>query len=776
MLAVGVAHAKMDIANDGPVLDAGRFGMRITNIGVIGNAFFNKGLSFDPSFEFPKGSGHECLEHAELWVGAVREDGSQGVSGGPMFEFRPTLADADVVRRRYAGDRGTRAVFDDDGDGRIDEEFLDGIDNDGDGEIDEDLRFPAQETAACRYTDDQKESVEFAYENGERHRPLEITVVQEAHAWSLPGYDKIAGLRFTITNHGSQKLRDVRLGVYADLDSRDRRGGGGHTDDFVTVLRDSVTIPEPNATLNSIWTKSCFTTLKGSFPAVHDAVAGSTAPWAAIVGLSHTTDPLAYLVNIAFPGVREAAAAARAPRRDTAFVYTTYSPALPPQQGGPPILDNERYAALAGRFPQAPPNEARDYAVLVSCGPFRVLEPGQSVEFAVAFIAGENADSLVAAAQSARLAWRGTAVNLQPDKPNTTSYQDGQSGINGHEICYEPPPGIVFNYDPNCTSKFTRDPAYRPLPGLPPETIIEATYRFGTGCIWTDFDCDACTGNGGRETQVPWFVQAPAPPQPLYRTTAGDRRVTIEWDNLPEILAEAGVTPGPPWRFWGYRLYRLDDWERESLLPPAARWQQIASFAVDTTLGARSLSSVTNASVDYDSIAYERRHYPVGRYRYEDARVQDGFDYHYVVTALAQRTITVTGTSRLELIESPFRTLFSGVVRPRAEAGVAYRDGKVWVVPNPFRGSAPWEREPVPGDAFTRHLDFFGLPRAVSTIRIYTLAGDLVQTIDHDGRSGVGQAAWNLISRNGQDVESGVYLFTVESPAGRQRGRFVVIR
>src|SRR5207302_1009895 len=157
-LATG-ARASMYIGNNGPVLDVGRFSMRITNIGVIGNAFFNKGLSFDPSFEFPTGSGHECLDHAELWIGATRDDGSVNVSGGPMFEWRPTLDSADVVLRRYAGDRGTRAAFDDDGDGRVDEEFLDGIDNDGDGEIDEDLRFPAQETAACTYVDDRPEAV-----------------------------------------------------------------------------------------------------------------------------------------------------------------------------------------------------------------------------------------------------------------------------------------------------------------------------------------------------------------------------------------------------------------------------------------------------------------------------------------------------------------------------------------------------------------------------------------------------------------------------------------
>ncbi len=39
-----------------------------------------------------------------------------------------------------------------------------------------------------------------------------------------------------------------------------------------------------------------------------------------------------------------------------------------------------------------------------------------------------------------------------------------------------------------------------------------------------------------------------------------------------------------------------------------------------------------------------------------------------------------------------------------------------------------------------------------------------------------GQARWNLISRNGQDIVSGIYLFTVLSDKGTQRGKFVVIR
>ena len=770
------AHAVMDIGNNGAVLDVGRFAMRVTNIGVMGNAFFNNGLSFDPSFEFPRGSGHECLEHAELWVGATRDDGTVGVSGGPMFEWRPTLDPSDVVLRRYAGDRGTRGGYDDDGDGKVDEELLDGKDNDGDGEIDEDIQFPAQEACASTYTDDTKEAIQFGYQNGEPHVPLGLSVVQEAYAWTVPGFDKIAAFDFTITNHGQGTLHDVRVGIYANLDSRESSGGNGHLDDAVTWLSDSLAIPVGTSVLEGQWTKQCFVTLKGAWPAVHD-IENTGKPWTAIVGLSHTTDPLGYIVNWAFPGAREAFAAARAPRRDTAFTYSVYSLGLPPRQGGPPNLDVDRYAALHGDYPQATIGPAADYAVLLSCGPFRVLEPGQSISFEMAFIAGENADSLIAAATSARLAWRGTSYNLQPDQKGG-DFDVGATGINGHEICYEPPPGIEFHYDPNCPAKFFFSNDYKPPPD-PALWIHDTDVDYAAGhCVWSDLDCDACTGLDGKETTLHWFVSAPAPPQPTSRSTPGDRKVTVEWDNLPELLADASVIPGAPYTFWGYRVYRLDNWTRTSLLPPTTNWQQIASFAVDTTLGARPITAVRVDSVAYDSIAYERKHYPVGRYRFVDDRVLDGFDYHYVVTAVAQRTVTVTGTPRVEFLESPFRADFNTLVRPRVEAGggTMRSDGKVWVVPNPFKADAPWERQPVPGDAFTRHVDFFGLPRAMSRIRIYTLAGDLVQTLDHDGTHGDGQAPWNLISRNGQDIESGVYLFTVEWPGGHQVGRFVIIR
>jgi hypothetical protein len=68
---------------------------------------------------------------------------------------------------------------------------------------------------------------------------------------------------------------------------------------------------------------------------------------------------------------------------------------------------------------------------------------------------------------------------------------------------------------------------------------------------------------------------------------------------------------------------------------------------------------------------------------------------------------------------------------------------------------------------------------ARGTIRIYTLSGDLVEELPFDGRTGVGTIEWDLVSRNGQDVTSGVYLYSVETDDENFKrfiDKFVVIR
>ena len=74
---------------------------------------------------------------------------------------------------------------------------------------------------------------------------------------------------------------------------------------------------------------------------------------------------------------------------------------------------------------------------------------------------------------------------------------------------------------------------------------------------------------------------------------------------------------------------------------------------------------------------------------------------------------------------------------------------------------------------------FANLPQASNKIEIYSLNGDLIETIDHDGNSGYGEACWNLVSRNGQEIVSGIYLYSVQASDDRFDdfiGKFVVIR
>lgn len=764
------ARAVLDIEDRGPTLSAGNFAMRVTNVGVLGNPFFDVGRSFDPSFEYPRGSGHEALHAASLWVGARTASGPR-VSGGPMLEWRPSLDPDDRVLTAWGARPGTVRLVDDDGDGRIDEELLNGRDDDGDGEVDEDLGVGSTEMMAAEFTDDRPEAVNYGYPNGEQHQPLGLTARQEAYAWAVPGYDAIAGIQYTITNHTDQVLHDVWLGVLADLDSRRRDEPAGHLNDKVVWRSWSLDIPEGVSAFGA-FVKTCVTRLGGNVPIVVDGVPGSGLPAVAIMPFTHTTDPLAFINNFLFPGAREAREAARAPARDTTFRFSIFANDLPAGQGGVPIVDSQRYDALQGLMPQAPPDHIGDPVVLLSCGPFKTLGPGQSLRFAVGIVAAPDPDSLPPVFARAALLQRGTRLNLQPDVASN-SPSEGRTGINGHEVCMEPPPGLEFDYDPNCPQKFVQDPAYQPLPGFPPGTDTQVTYRPGN-CIWTDADCDACTGLDGKETVFPWLDPGDVPPPPQYHVTPGDHEITVAWDNTPEILLGAGFGATQGASFAGYRVYRLSDWTRSSILPPPDHWQMIAAFGPDTANGERPLATVTDSTVDYDLIQYGRRHYPIGRYRLTDTGVLDGFDYHYLLTTVTVKRTLLGGHEVEQRYESPLIASIDSVVSPRLTARP--NAGQVWVVPNPYRGNAPWDRPPVPGDPFGRHIDFFGLPRAHSVIKVWTVAGDLVAQIDHDGTTGSGEASWNLISRNGQDVESGIYLFTVDSPLGHAIGRFVIVR
>jgi hypothetical protein len=104
-------------------------------------------------------------------------------------------------------------------------------------------------------------------------------------------------------------------------------------------------------------------------------------------------------------------------------------------------------------------------------------------------------------------------------------------------------------------------------------------------------------------------------------------------------------------------------------------------------------------------------------------------------------------------------------------------DGKPYVVPNPYVGAASFEpqRFAVSGRG-ERRIEFRGLP-ANCTIRIFTVAGDLVQTLVHDGPITEGFIAWDLRSKDNLEVAPGLYIFHVDGQdVGTHIGKFAIIK
>jgi hypothetical protein len=102
--------------------------------------------------------------------------------------------------------------------------------------------------------------------------------------------------------------------------------------------------------------------------------------------------------------------------------------------------------------------------------------------------------------------------------------------------------------------------------------------------------------------------------------------------------------------------------------------------------------------------------------------------------------------------------------------------GNVSVVPNPYAGAASWEPATTSVGRGERRIFFTHLPHTC-TIRIYTIAGRLVQTLEHNSTISDGQEGWNLVSRDGMDIAYGVYVFHVDAPGvGTTVGKFAVLK
>ncbi|NNF05750.1 MAG: hypothetical protein HKN21_03230, partial [Candidatus Eisenbacteria bacterium] len=404
---------------------------------------------------------------------------------------------------------------------------------------------------------------------------------------------------------------------------------------------------------------------------------------------------------------------------------------------------------------------------IISAGPFEVLDPGESLNFQTAYVVGPGFDGFIRNAVSAQRIFNGRYVDADANP---------ETGVNGLERCLRAlEPGTEVSWDDPC------------------DTLMVTVDHRSSRCLWVDADCNPCTGVGGQETLVNWVgITAPVSPNSnitpvdpgfsAFARPGEDREVTLLWDNKPELQVDPLTGQN---LFEGYRVWRVDNWQRPvgAIGPSPNDWMLVGEFRRNPKdgLGVRSpqhLLEVTDRNiVDIGQTDDGKNIYPIGRYKFVDRNgVVNGKVYYYSVTAFGVTSRRNDATGELEDLEIaglPTATEAQAVI-PRWDSAGGCES--VAVVPNPYRGGAAWDLIPSQKDPTGTKIALRNLPKAVSRVRIYTLAGDLVRSDRHDGRGGDGTYFWNLISKNGQDVVSGIYLYTVEYAGDVCRGRFVIIR
>jgi len=261
-----------------------------------------------------------------------------------------------------------------------------------------------------------------------------------------------------------------------------------------------------------------------------------------------------------------------------------------------------------------------------------------------------------------------------------------------------------------------------------------------------------------------WKVPVP-PPVPNLVYSPLDQGAKLAWDNKAEITLDDMLGQVD---FEGYKIYRAkyapEGWQLIYACDIISEAVKVIDHETGDSIAFIDLEPITHTFVDtggvFLGVEYER---PV-----------NGLPYYYVVTAYdpdkpalnlfsiesARANFMIDTESGAPLAVTP-RKLYIEAENPKLS------DLDIKVVPNPYRGSALFE------ERYEEKIMFINLPKACK-ISIFSMSGDLVKIIEHtDGSSA---EFWDIVSRNNQDVMSGLYLYVVETEEEKSTGKLVIIR
>ncbi len=305
-----------------------------------------------------------------------------------------------------------------------------------------------------------------------------------------------------------------------------------------------------------------------------------------------------------------------------------------------------------------------------------------------------------------------------------------------------------------------------PFPYLAPDDTVHVTYAIACGA-----DSLAVLANS-RVAQVAYddgFSIPAGPPSPVLEVGYDWNTVVLKWAPGDSLDAETGrpLTRDDPRRspeqhvstitgkldFQGYRVYRyrgeVIDQDPYALADLVAEYDQVDGVGFDTGL----------PPLDDEG----RRVFAL------DTALLDGFPYWYSVISFSAPDLE----EGLPSFESGFNEN-AVLVYPGPQPPPAAAAGKVGVVPNPYRGASSFDNPAEP--ELGRRIWFTNLP-ARCTIKVFTVAGDLVRTLSHDDPA-EGKIAWDVLSEYGRAIASGLYIYVVENlDSGEiQRGKLVIIK
>ena len=504
-----ITHAPPDVSGPGAVLRAGRVHMKVTNYGHVGNIFQN--LSADPAGQWPGDSGVEYLRAISLAVGAkdvTTADPNRRRRASYLFNWRPpSLAAEDRIYAASDTALGGARFVNDDGDRDVphdaplvDEDFLDGRDNDGDGRIDEDFAGIGDQMFSLVMRDDTPQ----AMAADSTYLPLGLECRQVAWAYSRPGFDDFCAVEYTIFNRSGHTLDSVYVGWSADMDigplsddfyfTDDRDVPGFPSGEFVQALdahdprRQLPHADVPGVSPDSALCPRLAIRVNGF--AMRDGRGDAArAPGIAMFLLAdHTTDPR---------GIS-------APARVGFRAFRSFPSGLPYFAGGNPTTPAQRYEFMSGTehvdpftgFVDTTSNvRPGDYRQWCSIGPFRNLADGASVHATILFAVQNQIDDPANYLPDYERYRAGTlsAAELFSRYPALRTAYDAQLAFEGRYELRPDFPAPDFH---------GRESALQLPPGSSPIDVADCRdAALGRSRVvddrapaWFDFDCDACTG------------------------------------------------------------------------------------------------------------------------------------------------------------------------------------------------------------------------------------------------------------------------------------------